>query len=116
MALVELRAVAPRIATLSKASTMFLTGDVFAMKVMLGLVASLPIQLNCEALNFTWGTPSISSSGIVGDVSANEVPSFGAVLNMWLAAIRLPAPGIFRAIMFGLPGMCLAIWRATRRA
>src|SRR5215510_11180700 len=115
MALVELRAVAPRIATLSNASLMFLTGDVFVMKVMLGLVASLPIQLNCEALNLTWGTPSTSSSGIVGDVSANEVPSFGAVLNMWLAAIRLPAPGMFRAMMFGLPGICLAMWRARSR-
>src|SRR5437867_5308406 len=80
---------------------MSLPGDVCAMKVMLGLVACVPIQLNCEDLNFTWGTPSISSSGIVGNVRANEVPSLGAELNIWLAAIRLPAPGMFRAIMFG---------------
>src|ERR1043166_7103076 len=92
-------------ATFPNASLMVLTCDVLRMNVTLGLVASLPIQLNCAALYLDALAPSVSSSGIVGDASPSVVPSLGAALKRWLAARMLPAPGMFRTITDGLPGI-----------
>ena len=86
------------------------------MKVMLGAGAMRPIQWKPADLNFTADAPSASSSGSVGTSSPSTVPSFGATLKIWLAAIRLPAPGMLRGTTLGLPGMCLPMWRATMRA
>ena len=49
-------------------------------------------------------------------ISDMVVPSFGAVLNMKLAAARLPAAGMFCTTTVGLPGMCLPRCRAAVRA
>ena len=44
-------------------------------------------------------------------MSAIVVPSFGAVVNMWLAAAM--RAGMFCTMIAGLPGMCLPRWRAV---
>ena len=95
---------------------MVFTGDDAIMKVTFGVGASRPIQLNCAALKRTFAAPSRSSSGAVGTIRPSVVPSFAATLKMWLAASRLPPPGMLRGTTAGLPGMCLPIWRATARA
>jgi len=46
-------------------------------------------------------------AGLGGEAMPSVVPSRGAALNRWLAASRLPAPGMLRATMVGLPGMYL---------
>jgi hypothetical protein len=51
-----------------------------------------------------------SSSGPMiapGMTPATEVPSFGAMLWMYCAALALPAPGMFFTTTVGSPGM----WR-----
>ena len=44
------------------------------------------------------------------------VPSFAAVWVMCSPALALPAPGMLRTTIVGLPGMCRAQCRATARA
>ena len=48
--------------------------------------------------------------------SARIRPSRGAVLAIWLASRKLPPPGTFCTTIFGLPGICRPMWRATTRA
>ena len=95
---------------------MVFTGTVAITKVTLTDGATRPIQLNSADFSFTFGTPSRSSSGMVGAISERMVPSFGATLNTWLAAMSEPPPGMLRGMTVGLPGMCLPMWRATARA
>ena len=42
--------------------------------------------------------------------------SLATVRSMKLAAVRLPPPAMFLATMFGLPGICSPMKRASRRA
>ena len=51
-----------------------------------------------------------------GMMPASDVPSFGAMLWMYCAALALPAPGMFLTTMVGVPGMCRPRCRATARA
>ena len=44
------------------------------------------------------------------------VPSFGAMVVMYCAALAVPAPGMFLTTMVGSPGMWRPRWRATARA
>src|SRR5882762_1657772 len=104
MELVALRPVAPSTATFSKASRIVFTSDRFIMKVILGDGAIRPIQLNPEDLYLAAALSSFSSIGSVGTSRLSEVPSLGALLNMWFAASRLPAPGMLRGTTFGVPG------------
>ena len=56
------------------------TGTAAITKVMFTDGATRPIQLSCAVLSLTFGTPSRSSSGIVGAISDSVVPSLGATL------------------------------------
>ena len=51
-----------------------------------------------------------------GMMPAIEVPSFGAMLVMYCAALAEPAPGMFFTTTFGSPGRCRPRWRPTARA
>ena len=94
---------------------MVFTGDDATVNVTLGVAAIRPMKLNCAALKRTFDAPSRSSSGAVGAIRPSVVPSFAATLKMWLAAMRLPPPGMLRGTTVGLPGMCRPMLRATAR-
>ena len=51
-----------------------------------------------------------------GMMPAIEVPSFGAMVEMYCAALAEPAPGMFLTTTVGSPGMWRPRWRATARA
>ena len=75
-----------------------------------------PIQLSFVASK---RAPAGASSGVVGrplKEAPIAVPSKGPAAKSWLVMVRLPAPGWFCTITFGLPGMCAERWRAKARA
>src|SRR5258708_34815309 len=90
-------------------SAKVLTFDVFHMATMLIKESTRPVQLNSAVLKRTPDVPSFSSSARVGAPIAIAVPSLGYTLYIWLTARKLPAPGTFRGMTEGLPGMYFPI-------
>ena len=82
----------------------------------LGSTYELPSQLNSRRSNCTPSTPVNWLITCASWKRPITVPSFDAALNMWFAATRPPPPGMFWTMTTGAPGMCLPIWRDTRRA
>jgi hypothetical protein len=80
----------------------------------LELLAMLPSQVKLRPSN--GASPRSGSSGALRPIVAMTLPSFGATPWRYIAALMLPAPGMFCATTAGRPGMCLPMKRASRRA
>src|SRR5262249_25465372 len=80
----------------------------------LELLAMLPSHAKLRASNCA--SPSNGSSGTLHPTLAMTLPSLGATLCLWRAALGRPPPGMFCAMTLGLPGMYLPINRPSSRA
>ena len=69
----------------------------------------LPTQRNRVGSNFAASIPSSGSKPVPLPMMPKAVPSFGPTLESQFASRRLPAPGMLRGTIVGLPGMCLLI-------
>ena len=80
---------------------------------------AVPMYFTLVGSNSGALAPRSSSSGDMmapGMIAAIEVPSFGAMLLTYCAALPEPAPGMFLTTIDGSPGMWRPRWRATVRA
>ena len=89
--------------------------DFHATQTLTSLLA-LPIQVNFEPSNWAPFWPRMGSKPVPRPIVPNTLPSFGATRYIQLASRRLPPPSMFLVSTVGLPGMCLAMWRAIVRA
>ena len=75
-----------------------------------------PSQPNLRGSNLACLLPNRGSMGMPRPMVDMAVPSWGITLYMSLARIMLPAPGLFLATNFGLPGIWRPMCRANVRA
>ena len=78
-------------------------------------VLGVPIHSTSRGSNLTFLSPSACSRTNWLFQTPAVSPSRSALLAMWLARTRLPAPGMLSTAVEGLPGTCLPKWRAMAR-